>query len=87
MVIPCELALIAIGYRGMVNENRIWLSVQGLQANESGLLAGENYHTQTPGVFVAGDARRGQSLVVWAIAEGRGAATAIDIFLHAAQNL
>ncbi len=43
--------------------------------------ADENHMTSVPGVFTAGDMRRGQSLVVWAIAEGRNAATAIDRFL------
>lgn len=41
-----------------------------------------SYATNVPGVFAAGDARRGQSLVVWAIAEGRGAAHAVDKFLQ-----
>ena len=40
--------------------------------------ATEDYQTSVPGIFAAGDARRGQSLVVWAIAEGRKAAAAID---------
>ena len=43
--------------------------------------AGENYMSSFPGVFAAGDLRRGQSLVVWAIAEGRKAARGIDAFL------
>ena len=41
-----------------------------------------SYATNVPGVLAAGDARRGQSLVVWAIAEGRGAAHAVDKFLR-----
>lgn len=41
-----------------------------------------SYVTNVPGVFAAGDARRGQSLVVWAIAEGRGAVHAVDKFLR-----
>ena len=41
-----------------------------------------SYATSVPGVFAAGDARRGQRLVVWAIAEGRGAAHAVDKFLR-----
>ena len=40
-----------------------------------------DYHTSVPGVFTAGDARRGQSLVVWAIAEGRKAAESVDHWL------
>ena len=46
-----------------------------------GNIATENYQTSVPGVFAAGDARRGQSLVVWAIAEGRKAAAAMDRYL------
>ena len=45
-----------------------------------------DYMTSIPGIFAAGDARRGQSLVVWAIAEGRGAAAAIDKFLTAVKE-
>jgi glutamate synthase (NADPH/NADH) small chain len=45
------------------------------------------FATTVPGVFAAGDCRRGQSLVVWAINEGRGAARAIDIFLRGHSSL
>ena len=45
------------------------------------------FATSLPGVFAAGDCRRGQSLVVWAINEGRGAARAIDIFLQGSSTL
>ena len=47
------------------------------------MAADENYATSVEGVFAAGDMRRGQSLVVWAIAEGRKAAAAIDSYLAA----
>ena len=46
-----------------------------------------DYATNVPGVFVAGDAGRGQSLIVWAIAEGRSAAAAVDRFLTGATEL
>ncbi len=46
-----------------------------------------DFTTSIPGVFAAGDCRRGQSLVVWAINEGRGAARAIDIYLMGTSNL
>jgi glutamate synthase (NADPH/NADH) small chain len=49
--------------------------------------AGEDYMSSVPGVFAAGDMRRGQSLVVWAIAEGRKAAQGIDRFLTGASKL
>ena len=45
------------------------------------------YRTDVPGVFVAGDAGRGQSLIVWAIAEGRAAAAAVDAYLMGSTNL
>jgi len=45
------------------------------------------FATNVPGVFAAGDCRRGQSLVVWAINEGRGAARAIDIYLRGSSRL
>ena len=45
------------------------------------VLADENYMTSVPGIFAAGDMRRGQSLVVWAIAEGRKAARGVDQYL------
>jgi glutamate synthase (NADPH) small chain len=73
--IPCDLALIAIGFKG-VKPAPIWAQL-GLQLNEKGVIDANNYQTSNPKVFVAGDARRGQSLVVWAIAEGREAAKAM----------
>ncbi len=74
--IPCDLALIAIGYRG-VAPGAIWEQLD-LLPDERGLIPGEDYRTAHPRVFVAGDARRGQSLVVWAIAEGREAAAVME---------
>jgi glutamate synthase (NADPH/NADH) small chain len=78
--IPCELALLAIGFvhpqhTGMVGQ-------LGLELDERGnVKAGADYQTSVPKVFAAGDMRRGQSLVVWAISEGREAARNVDIFL------
>ncbi|MFS8609574.1 MAG: glutamate synthase, partial [Gammaproteobacteria bacterium] len=46
-----------------------------------------DFRTSVPGVFAAGDCRRGQSLVVWAINEGRGAARAIDLYLRGTTRL
>ena len=55
----------------------------GVQLDGRGnVKADENYMTSVPGVFAAGDVRRGQSLVVWAIAEGRKAAEGVDVFLR-----
>jgi glutamate synthase (NADPH) small chain len=77
--IPCELALIAIGYQG-VTPAPIWEQL-GLKLNAKGVIDAQNYQTSNPKVFVAGDARRGQSLVVWAIAEGREVAKAVHQFV------
>jgi glutamate synthase (NADPH/NADH) small chain len=74
--IPCELALIAIGYQG-VTGSPLWAQL-GLEPDPKGAIpAGDDFKTNQEKVFVAGDARRGQSLVVWAIAEGRQAAAAV----------
>ena len=54
----------------------------GLKLNEMGNIeTKKNYGTQNPKIFIAGDCRRGQSLIVWAISEGREAANEIDSFL------
>jgi glutamate synthase (NADPH/NADH) small chain len=78
--LDADLVLIAIGFagpvrQGVVEQLSLLLEPRGIVA------ADENYMTSTDGVFVAGDMRRGQSLVVWAIAEGRKAAAAIDSYL------
>ena len=77
---PCELVLIAMGFLGPEQEllKQLTLDVDG----RSNILAKEEDHkTRLRGVFAAGDCRRGQSLVVWAIREGRQAADAVDKFL------
>jgi glutamate synthase (NADPH/NADH) small chain len=84
-VIPCELALLAIGFTGaekggMVEELKVEL-------DERGNIKSTNYHTTQEGIFAAGDIRRGQSLVVWAISEGREAARAVDTWLTGHSNL
>jgi glutamate synthase (NADPH/NADH) small chain len=60
---------------GMIDELGVKLDPRGNVA------ADDNYMSSVPGVFAAGDMRRGQSLVVWAIAEGRKAARGIDLYL------
>jgi glutamate synthase (NADPH) small chain len=79
--IPADLVLLAMGFvhpvhDGMVNE-------LGVEKDERGNVKADyqNFRTSLDKVFVAGDARRGQSLVVWALAEGRKAARAIDLHL------
>jgi glutamate synthase (NADPH/NADH) small chain len=78
--IPADLVLIAMGFTG---PERDALEQQlGTQfTNRGNLERDATYATTTPGVFVAGDAGRGQSLIVWAIAEGRAAAAEVDTFL------
>jgi glutamate synthase (NADPH) small chain len=84
--LPCELALLAIGFEGV--EHMALLDELGLQLNGRGALScGSDWQTESPGVFVCGDARRGASLIVWAIAEGRSAAHAVDAFLMGESDL
>ena len=79
--IPADLVLIAMGFTGPETET---LEPQlGLPTTPSGAVARQaDYSTNEPGVFVAGDAGRGQSLIVWAIAEGRAAAAKVDEYLE-----
>ena len=84
-VLPCELALLAIGFvgaekGGMVEELK-------LDLDERGNIKTQNYMTTQEGIFAAGDVRRGQSLVVWAISEGREAARAVDTWLMGSSKL
>jgi len=76
VTIPCDLVLLAVGFlgpdpRGLTDQLRVELDGRGNVRTDG-------YATSVPGVWAAGDARRGQSLIVWAIAEGREAARAID---------
>jgi glutamate synthase (NADPH) small chain len=84
-----DLVLLAMGFTGPRKEGLIGaLQKQGMQLDPRGNVAvDENYMSTIPGVFAAGDARRGQSLVVWAIAEGRKAARGVDVFLMGESKL
>jgi glutamate synthase (NADPH) small chain len=75
-----ELVLLAMGFTGAVRPGIV--ESAGLKLDARGNIATENYQSSIPGVFAAGDVRRGQSLVVWAIAEGRKAAEAADAYLR-----
>lgn len=76
---PCQMTLIAVGFLGA---ERLGLAAElGLEFDARGNIASQNYASSERGVFAAGDARRGQSLVVWAIAEGREAAKAVNEYL------
>jgi glutamate synthase (NADPH/NADH) small chain len=78
--IDADLVLIAMGFLGPVRNGMI--EQLGVQLDNRGNLAtDENYMSSVPGVFAAGDMRRGQSLVVWAISEGRKAAAGVDQYL------
>jgi glutamate synthase (NADPH/NADH) small chain len=78
--LDADLVLLAMGFLGPVKGGL--LDSLGVKLDGRGnVQAGENYMTSVPGVFAAGDMRRGQSLVVWAIAEGRQAASGIDEYL------
>jgi glutamate synthase (NADPH/NADH) small chain len=79
--LDADLVLLAMGFTGPVQPGLVANS--GLRLTSRGNIETDNYQTSTPGVFAAGDARRGQSLVVWAIAEGRQAAAAADEYLRA----
>jgi glutamate synthase (NADPH/NADH) small chain len=80
--IPCELVLLAMGFTGA--ERPGLLSDLGVEFDARGNVArSPDYETSVPGVFVAGDMGRGQSLIVWAIAEGRSAAAHVDRYLRA----
>jgi len=78
--LPCELVLLAMGFlgaerRGVVDELGLALDPRGSVACD------ENWQTSREGVFVCGDMTRGQSLIVWAIAEGRSCASSVDRFI------
>ena len=77
-----DLVLLAMGFLGPVRSGMIEKMDLALD-NRGNVAAGEGYMTSKEGVFAAGDMRRGQSLVVWAIAEGRKAAAAINSYLAA----
>ncbi|MBV9083019.1 MAG: glutamate synthase subunit beta [Acidobacteriaceae bacterium] len=84
--LDADLVLIAIGFSGPVQRGLLEQLPLAMDARGN-IKANETYMTSMPGVFSAGDARRGQSLVVWAIAEGRQAAHHIDTFLMGSSQL
>ncbi len=77
--LPCDLVLLAMGFAGPARSGPV--EELGLWLDARGNLATERFATSITGVYADGDARRGQSLVVWAISEGRQAAEEIDRFL------
>lgn len=84
--LPCDLCLIAIGFSGPEPEGLV--SQLKLELDSRGNIpVDQNYQTTVPGVFSAGDCRKGQSLVVWAISEGRSCAASVDEYLMRKTNL
>jgi glutamate synthase (NADPH/NADH) small chain len=78
--LECELVLLAMGFVGPQREGL--LEQLGVELTERGNVARDDrFATSRPGVFVCGDMGRGQSLIVWAIAEGRSCAAAVDAHL------
>ena len=83
---PADLVLLAMGFTGPEADS---LATQlGVEVDARGnIVRSDDYESSVRGVFVAGDAGRGQSLIVWAIAEGRSAAASVDRFLSGSSNL
>lgn len=77
--LPAQLVLLAMGFTG---PEKVLPQATGLALDERGRLKPNGYATEIPGLFVAGDMRRGQSLVVWAIDEGMRAGDALNAYLH-----
>jgi glutamate synthase (NADPH/NADH) small chain len=85
-VLPAQLVLLAMGFVGP--ERSGLLEQLGVTLDERGNVARDaEFSTSVPGVFVAGDAGRGQSLIVWAIAEGRSCAASVDAFLSGSPSM
>ncbi|PRY04659.1 glutamate synthase (NADPH/NADH) small chain [Pontibacter ummariensis] len=84
-VLPCDLAMIAIGYERP--EHDAFQASFDFKTDKRGNFKLDDWQTNVPGIFAAGDACRGQSLVVWAISDGREAARAIDLYLMKASDL
>ena len=84
--IPADLVFLAMGFTGP--EQNELISTLNVDIDQRGnIVRDENFATSKEGVFVCGDAGRGQSLIVWAIAEGRSAAAAVDKYLVGATQL
>jgi glutamate synthase (NADPH/NADH) small chain len=85
-VMPADLVLLALGFTGPTTDTLVSESAVELD-NRGNIARGADWATNLADVFVAGDAGRGQSLIVWAIAEGRAAAAAVDAYLEGSSEL
>ena len=84
--LPCQLVLLAMGFVG--TERQGVVGELGIECNERGAVASDDdWATNVEGVFVCGDQTSRQSLIVWAIAEGRSAAAAVDRWLVGTSSL
>ena len=83
---PCDLALLALGFTGTESTLADKLGIEKDTRSNFKAEYGK-YQTNIPNIFTAGDMRRGQSLIVWAISEGREAARQVDIFLMGKSEL
>ena len=81
---PCDMAILALGFTG---PEETLITQLGLRKEARNSIRATNYQTNVPHIFVAGDAQRGQSLIVWAISEGREAARQVDLFLMGQSSL
>jgi glutamate synthase (NADPH/NADH) small chain len=84
-IIPADVVFLAMGFTGPDPEGAIFQL--GLELDDRGNVKTSNYKTSAEGIFAAGDMRRGQSLVVWAISEGREAAKVVDEYLMGESSL
>ena len=81
---PCDLALLALGFTGHEPD---LIDRLALKTDDNNQIITNNFQTSVPKIFSAGDMRRGQSLIVWAISEGREAAYEVDKFLMGSSKL
>lgn len=85
--LPADLVLLALGYAGTGAEDIAGQAGLRLDGRGNVAASAQDYHTSSAGIFACGDTRRGQSLVVWAIREGRQCARAVDTWLAGSSEL
>jgi glutamate synthase (NADPH/NADH) small chain len=85
--LKADMVLLAMGFTGVVVPGLVEQTGAELEPRGAVKANVDDYHTTTPNIFACGDMRRGQSLVVWAIREGRQCAHAVDAFLMGSSKL